>query len=437
MRRAWLYLLAFVACDANGESLLDYYRHVQEQDPRLGVAAEESSMARSQRRQALAELLPHANAQAGISRTRNKNLSGPFTDPTITDGSRYTVEVEQSVLNLPQLKGYSAASAQVRQADYSAAAQQSAVRLDVIERYLAASLAAERAVLARQEEQTAAGQVVQVRALQERQLAKITDLLTAEARADLLRAARLHAEAEQAIALDLLTELSARPVSQLQSLAPGRQLPPLEFTIEESERSGATGNAQILALEQAAEQARLELEGRRWLRAPVLTFNATGLESDSGYDSLFRPKSRTGVISLNATLPLYAGGAISAAVGEARSRSRIANLELEAGRRNLTAETRSTFLQLQGLQAQVQATARAVASADRSVESAERGYSLGALTISELLDARRDSYVARRGSAEARYEYLRQWVRLARQTETLDEATLTRVSNLLDTPLAP
>jgi outer membrane protein len=89
-------------------------------------------------------------------------------------------------------------------------------------------------------------------------------------------------------------------------------------------------------------------------------------------------------------------------------------------------------MNLQSLSEQVTATRRAADSSRRSVEASERGYSLGVTTVSDLLDARRDLYLAQRGAATAAYDYLREWARLQLVSGELEEPALNRISSLLD-----
>lgn len=167
----------------------------------------------------------------------------------------------------------------------------------------------------------------------------------------------------------------------------------------------------------------------------MLGLQVAGQRSNIGYDNILQPRTETGVIGVNVTLPIYTGGAVSAMVSEQRARRRIAELELEQGERESRVAARSAWLQLQSLRAQATAARRAVESGAKSVEANEKGYRLGVATLVDVLDARRDAFAAERDYADVRLEYLRQWTLLGHLTGTLDDAAIARLSEVLKRPL--
>jgi len=431
--------LAMVAAfsGASAQSLSDYYSKVLGADPRLAIADATTEVVAAQRRQALGDLLPRITAQAGLNRTHREGLSGPLAQPGTFDTSRYALSLEQPLFNVPRLKSYRESEVLLRQAEFDSLDRRIRIRLDVVDRYLSALSSAEKLTLARREEQIASTQLEQVRALQARQLAKVTDLLTLAARVDLLRAARVRAEGELQTAKDSLSELTAEPFRELFSLGPDTALPPYDEGVERWEARGAESNPAVKAQSEAVARADIEIERRQWLRAPVLSLQASAQESDIGYDNSLYPNTRTSVLSLNVTVPLYAGGSVNAMIGEARARRRIADRSLEATRRGVVSGVRSAHGLLRSLAVQAEAASRAIESTGKSREAAERAFALGVITISELLDARRESFAAQRDAMNVRLEYLRQWTTLHQFAGSLDDAAIRRLSGMLGVPVAP
>ena len=66
-------------------------------DPRLAIASAGQDVAEAQRRQALAELLPQASAQASLTRTRQERSGLIDSDPVYYDGERYSKPAEPVV----------------------------------------------------------------------------------------------------------------------------------------------------------------------------------------------------------------------------------------------------------------------------------------------------------------------------------------------------
>lgn len=429
-------VLPLLAAPAHGETLAEFYGAVREADPRLGIGAASSEVAVARSRQALSQLLPQAAVQAQLTRTRQERNNLFETEPVYYDGERYGITLQQSLLDWRRIRQYQSSRALLRQSTHEFAGTASEVRFDAVDRYLTALSAAEKLRLARQEEQTLATQRDQLQSLFKRQMAKVTDVLTVEARADSAQAQRLAAEAEYRVARDALGELAGRPVETLVGLAEDAVLPGVEVTLAAAELRSASTNAELLARREAAERARLEVAAEGARRLPVLGLQLAAQKTNIGYENILTPRTETGVIALNASMPLFAGGALSAATHEARARQRIADLELERATRAVQAATRAAHLRLQGLAAQAAAARRAVESTRKSVEAGERGFRLGVATLVDLLDARRDTFAAERDYAEVRHEYLRQWALLAHHEGALDDAVLERLSALFVQPVA-
>ncbi|MFO1375702.1 MAG: TolC family protein [Steroidobacteraceae bacterium] len=428
-------LLVMAPALARAGALDDFYRAVVAADPRLAIASASQDVAEAQRRQALAELLPQASAQASLTRTRQERSGLVDSDPVYYDGERYSINLQQPIFDARRFKLYQASRVRVSQSAHEESGTRSEVRYDTIDRYLAALSAAERLRLARQEEETAATQQAQVESLFKRQMTKVTDLMTVQARADGLRAGRLRAEAAYQVALDALAELAGQPVTVLAGLEESAVLPPVDDTLAAVEERAAAVNENVQALRDAAVRAGHDLGAARARRLPVLGLQLAAQRSNIGYENSLLPRTETGVVGVNVTLPLFTGGALSAMVGETRARRRIADLELESGLRQARVATRSAWLQLRSLESQVAAAHRAVESGAKAVEANEKGYRLGVATLVDVLDARRDAFAAERDYADVRHEYLRQWALLAELTGTLDDAAVRRLSALLVRPV--
>lgn len=420
---------------AQADSLQGFYESVQQADPRLAIASATADVAAAQGRQARAALLPKAALQGSLTRTRQKRGGVMAFEPSYYDGERYAVTLQQPLFDAGRIRAYQAGRALVRRSAHEVALTQSDVRLDAVDRYLAALTAAVNADLARQEEQAAAVQLAQMRALQARQLATTTEVYTIEARAAVLHARRLQAETELRVALDVLALLAGRNVVDLRGLEESAGLPAIGQRLADWEERAGRASPRVLALQEETERARLQVGQQRAATLPVFSLQLAAQESNIGYENALAPRNETAVVALNASLPLFAGGAVLAAIGEARAQERIARRELEATQRDALTQTRAAFMQLQSLEARISAARAAVTAADRSLAANERGYQLNVVTIVDVLDARGDTYAARRDLAEARHEYLRQWATLRHAAGTLGDADMRLISDVLTRPV--
>jgi outer membrane protein len=131
-------------------------------------------------------------------------------------------------------------------------------------------------------------------------------------------------------------------------------------------------------------------------------------------------------------VPLYSSGAVSAAVREADAQRRVAEHDYESALRRVHRDTQDAFLRVHGLSARITAAGNAVRSTEKSMQAMERGFSLGAQTTIDVLDARQNAFRARREHSDARYQYLLQWTRLRILAGDFSESEVQILSSLLN-----
>ena len=427
--------LLSVSC-AHAESLLEFVQQVRATDPRFEMleAAQDREEARSQ--QARAKLLPQLAAQGGWNRSEYDVFGSKVFDVPATNGKKFTLSLQQPVLNVGALYGYSASKKALAQSELQRMEGQSEAIMDAIDRYLLALSAAEKLTLAREEESTALKQLEQVRGLRERQMATITDLLTIQARSDALNVMRIRAEVEYRAALDAMEQLTGQPVSGLQGLSADQ----VSFSVEQSltwwQDKVEKENWQIKALAAGADAARLAVSQSRASSLPVVSLQVATQQNDLGFQNNPVPRSRSNYASLDITVPLFAGGNIMATVHEASANKRIAETQYQKASREIVAKARSAYMQLQSLTSAIAAAKRAVDSTAQSLQAKERSYQLGVESIANVLEARRDSFAAQRDFAEARHEFIRQWAILSLFGATLDDNAVNQASAWLVRPLS-
>ncbi len=433
-RAGGLLLLAMSCAPAfAADSLVAFWSAVRQSDPRLQMARVREDVAHARAQKGLSTLLPQAAAQVSRTRTGTERngpvaLGGGRND---YNGERYALSLQQPLLDIPHWRGYQADKALVEQTDQESLRALGDLRLEALERYLDAAIAGERLRLARQEEETAEAQALRIRALQERQLAKVTDALLAEARRDGLHARRLRAEAELQVALGALSTLAGGEAVMPRSLDESQPLPLLDPALAGWQQRASSQNTDLLARQAAEARFTLLLSSERARHLPTLSVQASTQDTNIGYDNFFSPRTSSGVFGITLSVPLYQGGGQQAAVHEALGELHLAELESAQAHRRLELAVREALLLAQGLHAQADAAQVVVSSTEKALAASERGYQVGAATLGEVFDARRDVFSARRDQAEVRLEYLRQWARLLRTCEELDDVALRTVDRLL------
>lgn len=160
---------------------------------------------------------------------------------------------------------------------------------------------------------------------------------------------------------------------------------------------------------------------------PKLNAYATvrSMESDSG--NTYNQRYDTNTIGLEISLPLYAGGGVSAS-------SRQASRSLEQAEYDLEGKTRETLIQLRrqfnacatGVR-KIRAYDKALASAEALVVSTQYSIKGGERVNLDELNAQQQLYSTRQDLAKTRYEYLMAWIKLHYYAGTLTAEQLARV----------
>ncbi len=157
---------------------------------------------------------------------------------------------------------------------------------------------------------------------------------------------------------------------------------------------------------------------------PTLGLYASSRKTSSDSESSYNQDYDTDSIGLQISLPLFAGGGVSAATRKAAATYEQASYELDAQRSGVLNELRRQFNLCVSSVARVRAYDLAVDSAARLIEATKKSVAGGERVNLDVLDAEQQYHEARRDLAEARHGYLRAWLQLRFLAGTLDEGDL-------------
>jgi outer membrane protein len=204
---------------------------------------------------------------------------------------------------------------------------------------------------------------------------------------------------------------------------------------------------QNLALSSArigAEIARESVNVAQAGHLPSLDLIARESNNDvSGTTSLFDPtagslsfpansSSRDKQISLQLTVPLFSGGAVSSRVRQASYQHRAAHERLERVARATERGTRDAYLGVISEISRVKALRQGVESSKTALNATEAGYEVGTRTSVDVLLARQRLFDAQTTYARSRYDYLLNVLALEQEAGTLDDKSVDRLNALLD-----
>ncbi len=412
-------LLALMAPSAGAQGLAELYAAALRSNPMLQSREFDVERARAESDGVRSRLLPQLSAQGSLSANEFRVASGEQS----YGGKRFSLNARQGLYDPALRARLEATRASVAQREQELAQTRLALLGEVLDRYLQALVAQDELAWLAGESQAAGRQVDRLRVMRERQMARVTDLAEAQAYELNLATRTIDAANAKAIALARLAELCGQVVDQVQILArtafdppPGTQ----QSWIEAARRS----HPRLLALEQAVEAARRNLDASRAEHLPQVAATLSRSYADQGFDNRRQAPYHATSVGVELRVPLYEGGRVQASVREAGARLGAAERQLEAARREVERETLSQWWSARANHARIGSTDAEVQAFEQTVQAQERGLELGASRIIDVLDARRRLLKARADQAKARYDYIRDVVALKIRSGDVSQADI-------------
>ena len=449
---AGLIVCLLLTSGASAENLLDIYRQALLTDPGIREAIANREAELQKKPQARGLLLPQIDANASWSDTNSEgkriNSFGGQNQLTIfdndTDGWSWDVQLSQTLFRWDQWVTLKKADKQVAkaEADYMAAQQDLIVR--VASTYFDV-LGAQKTLESEQAAKEAIGrQLEQAKKRFEVGLIAITDVQEAQSGYDQAVAAEIVAKRNLANSKELLREIVGRFDSNLQ--APKQEIPllsPVPADEEQWVETAIRKNPNALSAELDAEIARDDKRVAKSGFYPTVDLIAsyTDLNIDGTGTATGQNTTSTGPIGTDSqdeqievrfSLPIFAGGNTSAKVKEATYRQRAARERFEKAVRQTKRETRDAYLGVISEISRVKALKQALSSAETALKATEAGYDVGTRTTVDVLDARRQVFLADVNYARSRYDYIVNTLKLKQAAGSLSARDIAEVNDWLE-----
>jgi outer membrane protein len=249
-----------------------------------------------------------------------------------------------------------------------------------------------------------------------------TDIAQSESRLALARSQLQTAEAQLIASRERYIQFVGDVPTALEEPPP---LPNLPATPELAVNKALENNPDLLAAKKNADAARYDIKTTRAATLPRVSATADRSYSNflkSAPDPRQPNTSNTAQAGVQFTLPLYAGGQVSAQVRQAQARSSQAIEAIVAAERDVVSQTRTAYASWRASNEVIVSSEAAVKAAALSLEGVKAENSVGNRTILDILNAeqellnaevqlvgaRRNAYVAgftllaAMGQAEAR-----------------------------------
>ena len=183
-----------------------------------------------------------------------------------------------------------------------------------------------------------------------------------------------------------------------------------------------------LAVAIAKEEIRIASAGAQ----PMVDLVGRAAATDKNRKPTGGSEAVSASIGIRLQLPLYTGGRVSAETREARARHRESMHVQERARRDAVRQTRQAYLGVESAIARVGALRQAVVSSQSALDAVDAGFQVGTRTSVDVLDAQRDLFQARNDLAAARYDYIRNALKLRLAAGTLVPSDLDAINGWLE-----
>lgn len=436
--KIWLAALLWISANMQAQAmgLFDVYEQALRNDPVFLGAMKERDAGLENRNIGRAGLLPHVAWNYNKGRNDSRATYKSDDRPNSREDRHYnsfgsTLSVQQPIIDYEAYANYRKGVAQALFADQAFRGKSQELLVRVLSAYSQALFSRDQIEIAEAKKKAFERQFEQNRQMFDQGEGTRTDILEAESRYELAGAEEIEAQNEQDAALRELGALIGVPEVRIDELAPLRT--PFNFlaltptTYEAWNAIALSENADLASQRQLLEVAHQEVKRNVAGHLPKLNAYATvrSMESDSG--NTYNQRYDTNTIGLEISLPLYAGGGVSAS-------SRQASRSLEQAEYDLEGKTRETLIQLRrqfnacatGVR-KIRAYDKALASAEALVVSTQYSIKGGERVNLDELNAQQQLYSTRQDLAKTRYEYLMAWIKLHYYAGTLTGEQLARV----------
>ncbi|WP_290652390.1 TolC family outer membrane protein [Aquisalimonas sp.] len=418
----------------NGQSLAggdrmdlsEAYRLAVEQDPSLRAAQARLRASEELQPQARALFLPRINLEAGVNQNwENQEFGDLGRDSADFQSWSAGVTLTQPLFRRESFALADQADILQNQAGLQYAQSQQAILLRVSEVYFDTLLAQDTLRFTEAELEAVESELRRAERALEVGSGTVTDRDEAQARFDQVEAQRLRAENDLRVARQNLRSVIGQPPRELAELREDFTAQPpspdsADIWADRAERN----NLNVRLAEGEFERSRTEIRrvrGERFPRVDLVASYGRNYQSDSlgfrqpgatqpGFDGAIDAEQTT--VGLQLTMPLYAGGSASSQVREAQAERDAFFEDSIDAKRQASLEAESAYLNLVSNLRQISAFEQALQSVMSTERSTRRGLEVGLRTTLDVLNVQRDRFATQRDLAQARYNYLLNYLQL-------------------------
>ncbi|KQW96549.1 type I secretion protein TolC [Massilia sp. Root418] len=405
------------AGSASAMTLVQAYEAALVNDPTYQQAVQDAEAGKEYRILGRAALLPTVQANYSASKVNAEQVIHTSRED-VPSSPKYisrsaSVSFRQTLFNLDALARYKQGNAQAAYAleNFAGRTQEMVVR--VLSAYMDALFANEQVRIATAQRDTYLEQKAVNDLLFKKGEGTKTDMLETQARLEVAEAQLLEAKDSQQAQMATLAGIVGQEVTSLDELRPDfRAQTVVEGDFEYWRKKALEQNPDLQAQVYAIEAARQEVNRNRAGHAPRLDFIASYSKADAETLNTYNQDTTNRSVGIQLTVPIYAGGAVSASTRQASAGLERAKAELQLRTDKVMVDLRKQYASVLSSTAKIQALDKAVSSGELLITATEQSIKGGVRINLDLLNARQQLYTTQRDLAQARYTYLLSVLRL-------------------------
>lgn len=409
-----LALLSSLSLSTYAEDLLDIYKEALQRDTQVSQAKAEAQAAHAGLSEATAALLPQIDVVGNLTKTRT-NVIDAYNARGSNKQASGAINLSQTLWRHSSWANRSIAEKTATLKDLAYADAQQNLIVRVSNAYFNVLNAADTLKFQKANNAALKRQLSEANRRFNVGLIAQTDKLEAQAAYDLSNAAVIAAENELINSKSEIRMLIGREID-VNKLA----------KIDESKFAATSVSNDLIKITKKAEENNLALQQAvisrdiakdnitlaRSGHEPTLDFNARARTGYTEYDTQVTQagfvdnNSWAHSVGLTLNIPIFHGGATSAAVDKAQANYIYAQEGLEKAHRTLLTNVSNSYNNVNAAISSVTAYNNYKVSADSALSATKAGYEVGTRTMTDVLNATQNLYDAMQKSAQARYTYI-------------------------------
>jgi outer membrane protein len=430
-----LLLVSGLSLQVQATNLLEAYKDAVKNDPQTLKAKAQYDVAKASESIAFSSLLPSVNFTAGYSNTDYESYSDPTTYENDTSSLSYGISLSQTIFEMGTWYSLDASEKRALQAQAGFDLSQQALITRVSLAYFNVLKAQDNLEFIQAEKKAIERQLEQTKQRFNVGLTAITDVHEAQANFDSAVAQEIRGKNSIEIAKETLREITGKYYAKFDGLNTERfeATMPAPLKIQHWVTKSEESNLELKAKELLVEATKYDIQRAKSGHYPTLKLTASLSNSDdsgtvSGSDFNY-PALNTTSVGLNLVVPIYSGGATSAAVKQAQANYVYASQDMEATHRSVVRQTRTSFSDVVALVSTLKALEQSVISAESALKATQAGFEVGTRTIVDVLNSTQNLFNAKRNLSNTRYDYILSMLTLKQSSGSLTGSDVEAVNS--------